>query len=327
METRAHYVAVGGFVLTVVLLAFVAVLWVGRAELSTQYTRYDIFFTGTVTGLTEGAAVQYNGIKVGRVGDIRIDPDNVEQIRVTAEIDSRVVIKVDAVAGLETNLLSGVSTILITGGTQEAAALTLLQGQTYPVIQSRRSRLERVYSRVPRLIERIIELTDSLNQVVNERNRKNIAETLENLRTASTGLAESGQQIGEISGNAKETLAEVRLAVRGIEPVLRNAESLVRNLDQSYSANGGLKDQLAATIADYDRLAKSLIDTNQRMQAVIQEARPGVRDFLQRTVGQINDLVGETRHLVSGLTRLAAELERDPTRILYGDRREGYRPR
>ena len=68
METRAHYVAVGGFVLAVVTLAFVAVLWLGRVELGGgQFTRYDIYFKGAVTGLSEGSAVLYNGVRVGRV--------------------------------------------------------------------------------------------------------------------------------------------------------------------------------------------------------------------------------------------------------------------
>ncbi|TMJ62067.1 MAG: MCE family protein [Alphaproteobacteria bacterium] len=111
METRAHYVAVGTFVLVLVTVAFAAVLWLARAQLSTQYTAYDIFFTGPVSGLREGATVEYSGVPSGRVKEIRIDPKNVEEIRVTVEIESNVVIKQNARANLETNILSGVSYI------------------------------------------------------------------------------------------------------------------------------------------------------------------------------------------------------------------------
>ena len=39
METRAHYVAVGAFVLTMIFLAFVAVLWLGAvAPSSTSHS-------------------------------------------------------------------------------------------------------------------------------------------------------------------------------------------------------------------------------------------------------------------------------------------------
>src|SRR6266852_805083 len=106
METQAHYVAVGAFVLTMIVLAFATVLWLGRAELTTQYAKYDIYFVGAVSGLRVGAAVEYSGVPVGKVAEIRLDPGNVEQIRVTVEIDASVAIKTDADAAVETTLLS-----------------------------------------------------------------------------------------------------------------------------------------------------------------------------------------------------------------------------
>ena len=306
METRAHYVAVGTFVLTVVFLAFVAVLWLARVEFTTQYTYFDIYFTGPVSGLTEGAPVQYNGIRVGRVVDIRLDPENVERIRVLVEIEDNVVIKTDAVAGLETNLLSGVSFVLIRGGTQQAPVLTAQSGQRYPVIESRRSSLERVYSRAPQLLERLIEVADNLNAMLDEKNRKALAESLENIRSATASVAAHSGDLGDTIANANMALGELG--------------TLLRNFDQSYSGHDGLKDQLTVLLGDYDKLAKSLMLT-------AQDLRPGVHELSQHTLSQVNDLVSETRQLVSGLTRLASEIERDPTRFLFGDRREGYRPR
>src|SRR5271166_3632323 len=109
METRAHYVAVGTFVLAVIFLSFVAVLWLGRAEFGQQAKRFYIFFSGSVAGLNKGSQVQYNGIPVGRVVDIRVDPSNLEQLQVTVEIDTRIVdIKSDTVAFLEANILNGI---------------------------------------------------------------------------------------------------------------------------------------------------------------------------------------------------------------------------
>src|SRR5260370_39897703 len=90
METRAHYVAVGAFVLAAILLAFVTVLWLGRSEFSQQAKRYYIFFRGSVSGLNKGSQVQYNGIPGGRGVDIRVDPDDVEKIQVTVEIYSNI---------------------------------------------------------------------------------------------------------------------------------------------------------------------------------------------------------------------------------------------
>ncbi|MFI4947632.1 MAG: hypothetical protein ACHQC9_02380, partial [Alphaproteobacteria bacterium] len=71
----------------------------------------------------------------------------------------------------------------------------------------------------------------------------------------------------------------------------------------------------------------NLNDTNKQLQATLQDVRPGVRTFSQQTLSDVGSLVGEARQLISGLNRLTAAIERDPSRVLFGDRREGYRPK
>jgi phospholipid/cholesterol/gamma-HCH transport system substrate-binding protein len=302
METRAHYVAVGAFVLVMISVAFAAVLWLARAQLTTQYATYDIYFTGPVSGLRDGATVEYNGVPAGRVKEIRIDPSNVEQIRVTVEIENNVIIKQDAAANLETNILSGVSYVQIAGGTQEAPVLTAEAGSRYPVIRSRRSRLASVAARLPQIMAKLDETADHLNELLGEDNRRSIGETLANLRILSADLA----------ADAK--------------PALVAATTLLRNLDQSYSDPGGLREGLTAGIADFDKLGRSLNDTSHQLQQALQDARPGVRTFSQRTLADVGELVAEARQLISGVSRLVAGIDRDPSRVLFGDRRKGYQP-
>jgi len=83
----------------------------------------------------------------------------------------------------------------------------------------------------------------------------------------------------------------------------------------------------AAALGDFDRVAKNLADTNRQIQQALQDARPGVRAFTTQTLGDVGALVGEVRQLVSGVSRLVGEIERDPSQVLFGDRREGYRAR
>lgn len=302
METRAHYVAVGAFVLVLITVAFIAVLWIGRAQLTTQYADYDVYFRGPVSGLREGATVEYNGVPSGRVKEIRIDPSNVEQIRVTVEIESKVVIKQDAAANLETNLLSGVSYIQIAGGTQDAPVLTAEAGSRHPVIRSRRSRLASVTARLPQILGKLDETADHLNDLLGEDNRKAISVILANLRTVSDDLASD------------------------TKPALTAMTSLLNNLDRSYSEPGGLREGLSSGIGNFDKLARNLNDTNHQLQLTLQDARPGLRNFSQRTLTDVGDLVGEARQLIAGLGRLVAGLDRDPSRVLFGDRRKGYQP-
>jgi phospholipid/cholesterol/gamma-HCH transport system substrate-binding protein len=312
METRANYVAVGAFVLAMVVLAFVALLWLARGALTTQLAHYDIYFQGPVTGLRGGAEVDYNGVPVGKVTDVRIDPSNVELIRVTAEIDADVAIKTDVRASVETNILSGVSYVLIVGGTRQAPLLRAKGDERYPVIPAHRSRLASVTARAPQLLEQLSEATDRVNQLLDQKNRRAFAESLDNLRTFTKGLAERNKDIAELTANANTAAAGLA--------------ALLRDVDRSYSGPDGLGNRLSNAIADVDRVAKNLNDTNRQLQQTLREVQPGVRSFSEQTLGAIGSLVAEARRLVAGLNRVTDQLERDPSRTLFGDRREGYRP-
>src|SRR5271167_1070975 len=190
METRAHYVAVGAFVLVIIFLAFGAVLWLGRVEFSQVFATYYIFFKGSVAGLSKGSAVQYNGIPVGRVIDIRLDPSNIGQIQVTVNVDiALVTIKSDARAFLDTNILSGVATVQIRGGTQAAPELEAKPGHRYPIIEPGRSELEEVKASLPELTGELKAAAAKLNLLLNEQNRQAVADSLQNLRTVTSALA------------------------------------------------------------------------------------------------------------------------------------------
>src|SRR5471030_544040 len=122
METRAHYVIVGSFVIAVLIGVFIAVIWLVGGQFQREGAIYDIYFRGSVSGLGEGAVVRYKGVPIGRVLGIRLDPENVERIRVRVEIDSRTSIKEDAVAELEAQGITGLAFVQITGGSNASPA-------------------------------------------------------------------------------------------------------------------------------------------------------------------------------------------------------------
>ena len=313
METKAHYVAVGAFVLAVIIAGFVAVVSLGRVEFAQDLKRYYIFFRGSVSGLSRGSLVQYNGISVGRVLDIRVDPDDLEKIEVTVEIDTKVVkIKTDARAFVDTNLLSGVATIQIRGGTREAPDLVAEAGHKYPVIAAGSSVFQRVSETGPQLLERLMVAVDNLNDLLNEQNRKAVSESLQNVRAITEAFVEPSKEVGELVANANAAVREMT--------------TLLDHIDQSYANKGGLKDEASQALNDFDRLAKGLIDTNRQLQQVLQENRPGLHEFTQATLAQVGNLVSDMQRFIAGLSRFVSSVERDPARLLFGERREGYRP-
>ena len=118
METRANHVLVGSFVLALVAAAVVAALWLSKIELDRTQVRFLIYFQGNVTGLNIGSAVRYRGVPVGNVIDIRIDPENVERVRVLIEVTDDTPVKRDTIASLGIQGITGIAFIQLSGGTQ-----------------------------------------------------------------------------------------------------------------------------------------------------------------------------------------------------------------
>jgi phospholipid/cholesterol/gamma-HCH transport system substrate-binding protein len=317
METRANYVAVGAFVLAVMVGVVILALWLARIEFTREFAFYDIYFTGSVTGLTRGSEVRYNGIPVGRVTEIRIDPQNLEKVRVTIELDQTALIKRDAVAALESQGLTGAAYIEISGGSQRAPTLEAQPGQRYPVIASQRSELQRVFASAPEVLARLLEVANRLNDVLDEHNRGAITETLENVRRLTAAAAARSGDIDALIGDSAAAMHELRGTLDQANQTLVEMRELIGERGEARNALQAIDDASHRL----DRLAADL-------DGLVQENRPGLRDFSQRGLQETTQLIADARDLVQRLTRLSDEIERDPTRFLFGgNQRGGYQPR
>ncbi len=222
-------------------------------------------------------------------------------------------IKKDAVATLQSNLLSGVSFVQITGGTQDAPPLKAEGNERYPVIRSVPSTLASVAASGPELLDKLNATVDRFNTILDEKNRQALSESLENLRVFTAGLAARNDDIAELAANANSATAA--------------ASKLFVSIERSYAGPDGIGARLTSAISDFDKVAKNLGDTNKQLQGALQDVRPGLRSFSEQTLTNVGSLVAEARQLVASANRVVTNVERDPMSLLFGDRREGYRPR
>ncbi|KAG9550698.1 hypothetical protein KCV01_g23255, partial [Aureobasidium melanogenum] len=74
METRAHHILIGLFTVIVVIAALLFGVWLAKAHSDQEWNYYDVVFNEAVTGLSRGGAVQYNGIRLGDVMQLKLDP-------------------------------------------------------------------------------------------------------------------------------------------------------------------------------------------------------------------------------------------------------------
>src|SRR5512145_2721363 len=147
METKANYVLIGAATVAGAILIMLFAMWMSTGDLRRGYHEYDVLFADPVRGLTEGGEVRFNGIKVGEVQDLRIDPDNTNRVIARIRVSSDVPVKVDTEAQLEPIGLTGVTLIQLSTGSVEAELLRPAFGAPPPRIQGRGSQIDIIVAR------------------------------------------------------------------------------------------------------------------------------------------------------------------------------------
>ncbi|MGA2568135.1 MAG: MlaD family protein [Pseudolabrys sp.] len=123
METRANYVIIGLFTLAVVFGVFGFVYWFQNIGGTSERAYYSVVFDGSVSGLRTGATVLFNGIRVGEVTDLKLNPQRPKQVVAVLSIDKLVTVRRDTEVGLEFQGLTGIASVALGGGSPAAPAL------------------------------------------------------------------------------------------------------------------------------------------------------------------------------------------------------------
>jgi phospholipid/cholesterol/gamma-HCH transport system substrate-binding protein len=319
MEIRASYVIVGSVVMA--LLAGLAAfsLWLVEAGVDRDVARYEIAFAGSVSGLQEGGQVLYRGIPVGRVAEIRIDPDNVENVLVLVQIDRATPVKQDTVATLEFQGLTGVAYVQLRGGTQKSARLD--PNAAPPRIPSRRSALERVFESTPELLGQTLAVVDRLSLLLTDDNLEAIAGTLQNVEKLTAVLADRSAGVDAVLNGAEDMTEEIRKTSVEVRQLATDLRQATARLDSQVE---GVSGDLVGTLTELRGAASSLAGAAGQLQRVMGQLEQPVDDFASTGLYEFTQLIGETRILVAALSRITKEFERDPAGFLIGRSSRGY---
>jgi phospholipid/cholesterol/gamma-HCH transport system substrate-binding protein len=289
MENKANYVAVGAFVLACVIGLVVTILWLAGAQYSQEYSYYQTLFKGPVTGLGKGTITRYNGIEVGRITDLVFDPNDPQSVIVTLQVQPNLNIHEDSVASIESQGLTGASYVEISGGTKTSPLLVAKPGQKYPVIRAKQSSLQQLEQSAPEVVAKLNVAASRLNDLLSDNNRRTVTHILESLDQTTSTIAKRSGDIDATLRNANEAVVNLRDASVDLKPTLADADVMMKKY-------GKVADDADAFI-NGDGLA------------------------------QLSDLIGETKHLVANLNKFSEQLNRDPSKLLFGDRRKGYEPK
>lgn len=320
MENRANYVLVGVFTLVILAISFGFVYW--SANVSDANTRVPLVvrIEGSVSGLSQGSQVLFNGLSVGTVTNLRIDPNDPRTVIATTQVDRTTPITTSTQATIGFQGLTGIGFIGLAGGNvndRNIIASALEQGAT-PVIRANPSDVTDILATARDISDRANNILSEFERLVLEvgpavtTTANNIARTSGNVDVFTASLAANADQIeGFVAslGRLSESANEVALELPGL---IQEASAFIGALD-SQSVNTSIENVAAITGAVREQ-SPAIASAIQSVSAAA-EGFGVVGETIRRNAPQIDAFLANLGPVSQTVGSVAARLEATLTSV------------
>lgn len=309
METKANYVLIGAFTIIVTLFLLLFALWAAKYSSEKSWREYGVIFNEPVTGLSEGSTVQYNGISVGTVQQLSLAPDDPRRVIAKLRLQADAPIKTDTRAKLSLTGITGSPIIQLTGGSPNSPSLADAERSSdIPIIQTEASALQNIADTANRLVAR-------LDQVLSDDNVKHVSNTLANIESLTSSIADQRGDLRELIANAKKSSEQ-------LNQTLATTNRAVETVDRELAGKlPGIINKLDSTLTKLDSAATGA-------NGILNDNRAAIGSFANDGLAQLGPTLGELRSLVRDLRRISDRLDSNPTRYLLGrDATQEFEPK
>lgn len=312
METKAHHALVGLFaVLLIAALTFFS-FWLGDRVGDREFSSYDIIFEGPVRGLREAGEVRFNGIQVGEVTTIGLDPQDPNRVIARVRVLAETPVRVDSYAVLEPLGLTGLSYVQITGGSQNAEMLDSPPFQPPPRIYARRGQLDELTEGAEDVLESAQIALIRVSSLLSEENIDEVSQTIANIEDITARLAEEDALIEDL----RAAVARFETAAVDISAAAERVESL------GIVAENMLVEEVGPAMRNTAIAAASVDQAARDFDGLIRAVEPAVEGFAEDGLDELTLAAGDLRRLIDTLDRIATEIENNPASFVAGDNRE-----
>ncbi|MDR2925808.1 MAG: MCE family protein [Azoarcus sp.] len=300
METRAHHLIVGLFTVFMVGAALFFALWMS-GESEGRYQIYDVLFDEAISGLSKGSTVEFKGIRIGTIDDLRLNPANPRQVRARIRVDAEAPIFSDTRARLNTASITGLSTIRLTEGRGEVLKP---QPGEIPVIPTELSSLDKLLDSGENVITNANDALVHIQALFSETNLANIERILKNLELATGALANGREDM-------RQTLTQLSQVSTQANAVLTEASQVMQNANRLLDGPG------KTAFDSAQRSMASLEHTTQTLDKLLADNRTPL-DTGFKSLAELGPAVTELRATLASLRMIARRLEERPADYLLG---------
>jgi phospholipid/cholesterol/gamma-HCH transport system substrate-binding protein len=250
-----------------------------------------------VAGLNLNAPVKYNGVDVGKVREIKLDPGNPERVNLLFAIERGTPIKEDTVAILKSQGLTGITYVELSGGVKNAPPLRVTEGNKYPVIRTKPSLSARLENMLTTVLTKLDSTSNNINAILSEKNQAAIKYSLTDIATVMHTIAARKDTLDASITNAARTLENTSRVTAQVGP-------LIDRIGSSAEAIEKMGSEIAHTSASAGKSVNLISIVAQR--------------FTSETLPELERLLGELSILSASLRRFTEQAERNPSSLVLG---------
>lgn len=298
MARKTSKFAIGIFVTAGLILAVVAIVWLGASTYFQKGALFVTYFDESVQGLSADSNVKYRGVNVGTVRAIRVAPDN-KLIEVVMKILMEGGNEKKLTAKLRSVGLTGIVYIELDQSIEEDIDLSpkLDFPAQYPVILSRPSDSKYILSMVDNIVselrkidiknifQEMKEIAGGINNYVNGPKMKNI---VDNLESTTAHLDRAVERIERLTaeGKLEDVLKETRGAIadtRALIGKIREDFDAMKLVDSAGKANqivAGVNKSFREMTFDLKNTADNLQRASENLDILIDKLRDDPSDLL-----------------------------------------------
>ena len=293
MENRAYAFAVGLFTLLLGAGVVCAAMWLsGKTEARESYmleTRHP------VTGLNVQAPVRFRGVEVGKVEKIEFTPDNARVILVRVAVRAETPITKGTYAQLGSQGVTGLAYVILDDEGKNPERVT--GGDLSYRIPVRASFLDEISGSGKDLLTDVRQVASRINVLLADSNQAQLIRTL-------AGLERATNRVSELATKFEPAIAKVPALTEDARKAVAHADELMVNLNK-------LTLELTQRVDTLDRVARSAEQVGGAAQSLSGTA-------VGETLPRIHDLVAEIARTARNLDRLIADLNEQPSSLVFG---------
>ena len=220
MEKDAHYFLVGLFVTASVTALVGFLIWLAAGpHKGGEPQRYTVYFTESVTGLEEGASVEYMGVEVGKIMQLQLSPQHPNLVKVDIEVNGNTPVRSKTYATLETRGITGLVNLELVTASDDTEPPSRKEGEKYPVLYGEPSKWTKTLQDISVITDQMRDVTVKVNDFLSKKNMESLDQSIANVEKMSRemqGMAESIKHTAE-KLNRDPSQILYRPSPRGVE--------------------------------------------------------------------------------------------------------------